>query len=111
MKELEEKESKEALLFVQKKYILMRYQNERDEARRLQRSGSSRGTREEADLQELLSCESCRSSAVNYIDEISRVSEKMQDEQEATSEASWNAKGDAGNQSFLVRGGRRLWIP
>ena len=38
MKELDEKKSKEALLLVQKKHILMRYQNERDEARRLQRS-------------------------------------------------------------------------
>ena len=35
MKELEGKKSKE----VQKKHILMRYQNVRDEARRLQRSG------------------------------------------------------------------------
>ena len=42
MKELEEKKSKEALLLVQKKRTLWRYQNERDEARRLQRSGNSR---------------------------------------------------------------------
>ena len=35
MKELEEKKSKGALLLVQRKHILMRYQNERDEARRL----------------------------------------------------------------------------
>ena len=41
-KELEEKESEEAQLIVQKKYGLWRYQKERDEARRLQRSGSSR---------------------------------------------------------------------
>ena len=54
----------------------------RDEARRLQRSGSSRGTRKEADLQDLLSFKSCRSSAVIYIEEIS-----------PTSEASWNATG------------------
>ena len=38
MQELEDKKSKEALLLVQKKHILMRYQNERDETRRLQRS-------------------------------------------------------------------------
>ena len=94
MKELAEKKSKEALLLVQKKHILMSFQNERDEARRLQRSGSSRGTRKEADLQDLLSFESRRSSAVDYIEEISPESpRKMQDEQEATSEASWNAKG------------------
>ena len=51
MKELEEKKSEESLPQVQKKHTLMIYQNERDEARRLQRSGSSRGTRKEADLQ------------------------------------------------------------
>ena len=92
MKELEEETSEEALLLVQKKHILMRYQNERDEARRLQRSGSSRGTRKEADLQDLLTFESCRSSAVELFEEMSQVSpRKMQDEQEVTSEASWNA--------------------
>ena len=94
MKELEEKKSKEALLNVQNKHILMRYQNERDEAVRLHGSGSSRGTRKEADLQDLLSIESCRSSAVNNVEGISLESpRKMQDEQEATREASWNAKG------------------
>ena len=54
MKELEQKKSKEAPLFVQKRHTLWRYQNERDEARRLQRSGSSRGTRKEADSQDLI---------------------------------------------------------
>ena len=38
MKVLEKEKSKEAFVFVEKKHILMRYQNERDEARRLQRS-------------------------------------------------------------------------
>ena len=75
MKEVDEKKSKEALLLVQKKHIMMRYQNERDVARRLQRSGSSRGTRKKADLQDL-QFQSCRSSAVDYIEEIS----PMQDE-------------------------------
>ena len=70
MKEPEEKKSKEALLLVQKKYILMRYQNERDEARRAQRSGSSRETRKKVDLQDHLSFESCRSSA-DCIEELS----------------------------------------
>ena len=46
MKELEEKKSEEALLLVQEKYDVWRYQNERDEARRLQRSGSSRRMKE-----------------------------------------------------------------
>ena len=64
----------------------MRYQNERKEARWLHRSGSSRGTRKEADL---LSYELCRSSAVDYIEEFSLESpRRMQDEQEATSEVS-----------------------
>ena len=47
MKELEEKKSKAALLHLQKKHILWRCRNERDEARRLQRFGSSRRTRQE----------------------------------------------------------------
>ena len=42
LRELEEKKSKEALLLVQKKHILMRYQSERDKARMLQRSGGWR---------------------------------------------------------------------
>ena len=72
----------------------MRYQNERVDARRLQRSGSSRGTRKETDLQDLFSIESCRLSVVDYIEEKSPESpRRMQDEQEATSEASWNATG------------------
>ena len=50
MKELEDKKSEEALLLVQKKYDVWRYQNERDEARRLQRSGSSRRMKKEADF-------------------------------------------------------------
>ena len=43
MNELEEKKSTEALLLLQKKHILMRCQNEKEKARRLQRIGSSRG--------------------------------------------------------------------
>ena len=63
MKELEEKKSEEALL-----------------------------PRKQVDLQDLLSFESCRSSAVDFFEEISLESQrKMQDEQEVTSETSWNA--------------------
>ena len=59
MKELEENKAKEALLLMQTKHTLMR--------------------RKEADLQDLLSAESCRSSAVDYVEEISRESpRKMQ---------------------------------
>ena len=53
MKKLEEKKSEEALLFVQEKDDVWRYQNERDEATRLQRSGNSRRLKEEADSQDL----------------------------------------------------------
>ena len=42
MKELEEKKSEEALLIVQTKHDLWRYQIEKYEARRLQRAGNSR---------------------------------------------------------------------
>ena len=128
MKELEEKKSKEALLLVQKKHDLWRYQNERDEARRLQRSGSSRRMKKEADLQDLLSFESCRSSAVDHVEEMSLESpRKVQDEQKVMSETSGNAtrgrEEDAWrlepeeetempeNQSRIGRGGRRLRGP
>ena len=50
MKKLEEKKSEEALHMVQKKHDLWRYQNERDEARRLQRSGNSRRVKKENNL-------------------------------------------------------------
>ena len=91
---LEEMKSKEALLLVQKKHIMMRYQRERDTSRMLQRSRSSRVTSKGVDMQDLLSFESCRSSVVDDMEEVSsESSRKMQDEQEATSEASWNVKG------------------
>ena len=64
MNELEEKKSEEVL--VQKKFDLWRVQIERDEARSLQRSGSSM----EAHSQDLLSVQSCRSSAVDHVEEM-----------------------------------------
>ena len=76
-KELEEKTSEEALLIVQKTYDLWGYQKERDEARRLQRSGNSRRVKKEMDLQHSFSSESCRSSTVDHVEEMnSGVSEK-----------------------------------
>ena len=79
----------------------MRYQNERDETRRLQRSGSSRGTRKEADLQDLLSFESRRSSAVDFFEVLSPESpRKMQDEQEVMDETSWNATRGRGEDGW-----------
>ena len=68
---LEEKKSEEALLLVLKKFDLWRFQNERDETRSLQSSGSSRRMKMEADSQELLSIQSCRSSTVDHVEEIS----------------------------------------
>ena len=82
MQELEEKKPEEALLLVQEKYDLWRYQNERDEARRLQRSGSSIRMKKEADSQDLLSFQSCRSPAVDHVEEMSLESpRKIQDSQ------------------------------
>ena len=42
LRELEEKKSKEALVLVQKKHILLRCESERERARMLQRLGGSR---------------------------------------------------------------------
>ena len=69
MKELEEQTSEEALILVQEKHDLCRCQNERDEARRLQITGSSRRMKKEADSQDLLSFESCKSSAAEHAEE------------------------------------------
>ena len=92
MKELEEKKSKKALLLVQKKHMLMRYQSEREKARMLQRSGGSRVIRKGADIHDTLSFESCRSSVVDDMEEgSSESSRKMQDKEETTPEASWAA--------------------
>ena len=77
MKEQDENKSKEA---------------ERDEAKKLQRSGSSRRTKKEADSQDFLSFESCRSSAVDHVEEMSLDSPReMQDEQEVMNETSGSA--------------------
>ena len=87
MKELEEKTSKKALLLVQKKHTLWKYQNERDVARRLQRIGSSRRKKKEAESQDLLSFESCGLSVVDHVEGMSLESpRRMQDEQEVMSE-------------------------
>ena len=83
LKELEEKKSEEALLMVQKKYELWRYQNERDEARRLQSSGNSRWVGKGMDLQLPFSSESCRSSTVDHDEEMTLESpSKRQEMQE-----------------------------
>ena len=103
MKEPEGKKSEEALLLVQKKQDLWRYLNERDEARRLQRSGSSRRMKKEADSQDLLSFESCRSSAVDHVEEISlESSTKRQDVQEVMGETAGNATTGRGEDAWRL---------
>ena len=102
MKELEEMKSEEALLLVQKKFELWRYQNEGDEARRLQRYGSSRMMMMEADSQDLLSFQSCRSSAVDHVEEISLESlRKSQDVQVVMSETA--KKSTRGRREYAWR--------
>ena len=68
--EVEQKKSEEAPRTVQKKHDLWRYQDERDEARRLQSSGNSRRVRKGLDLQHPTSSESCRSSMVDHDEEM-----------------------------------------
>ena len=86
-------------------------------------------TRKGVDTQELLSFESCRSSVVDDMEEVSlESSRKMQDKEETTLEASWAAvpgrkekegwrlepkgrNGDASSHSFAERGGRRPCEP
>ena len=70
---------KEALVLVQKKYILLRCQSERERARMLQRSGGSRATRHGSDA---LSFESCRSSVVDDMGEVSSESSKRMKDME-----------------------------
>ena len=84
MRELEEKKSKEALLLIQKKNILIRYHSERDKTRMLQRSGGSRVVRNEADTQDTLSSESCMSSAACDIEEMSSETSRRTQEKEET---------------------------
>ena len=102
VKLLEEKTSKEALPFVQKKHTLWKYQNERDVARRLQRFGNTRRMKKEADSQDLLSFDSYRSTVVDQVEEMSLESpRKMLDEQEVMRETSRNARRGRGERRVL----------
>ena len=71
--------SKEALLPVQKKHVLIRYQSERDKARArvLQRLGGSRAIRNEVATQDTLTFESCSSSMACEIEMSSESSRRM----------------------------------
>ena len=102
-KELEEKQSEEPLLLVQKRHHLWRYHKERDESRRLQRSGSSRRMKKEFDLQNLISFESCRSSEVDHVEVMSLESpRKMHDVQEAMDETAWKATRGRGEDAWRL---------
>ena len=103
MKELEEKKPEEALPTVHDIYCLWRYQNERDEARKLQRSGSSRRIKEEADSQDLLSFQSCRSSAVDHVEEMSlEPPRRIQDVQVVISETAGKATRGRGEDALRL---------
>ena len=92
LKELEEKKSKESLVFVQKKYILTRCHSERERARMLQRLRGWRAIGRRSDAQDNFSFESCSSSIACDMEEVSSESaKKMKDMDEITSEASWIA--------------------
>ena len=86
IEELEENKSEEALLLVQKRHDLWRYQNERDEAKRLQSSGNSGLV-----LQHPFSSESCRSSTVDHDEEMTLVESirKRQEVHEVMKETEW----------------------
>ena len=106
-KELEGKKSVEAMLLVQKMHDPWRYQNERDEARRLQSSRNSRRVRKELDLQHPTSPESCRSSTVDHDEEMTLESlRKRQEVQEVMKETEWKeARGR--EEEALEAGARR----
>ena len=90
LRELEEKKSKEALVLVQKKHILLRCQSERQRARMLQRLGGSRAVKHGTDARDTMSVESCSSSMACDMEEVCwRSSRKMKDMDETSSEASW----------------------
>ena len=65
---------------MQKRHDLWRYQNERDEARRLQSSGTSRRVRKGLDLQHPFSSESCTSSTMNHDEEMTLESPRKRHE-------------------------------
>ena len=100
IKELEEEKSEEALRMVQKKHDLWKYQNERDEARRLQISGNSRRARRELDLQHPTSSESCRSSMVDHDEEMTlEPPRKRHEVQEVPKEIEWKEARAVGRES------------
>ena len=75
---------------------------ERDEARRLQTSGSSMGMKE-ADSHDVLSFQPYRSSAVDHVEEMSLESpRKIQDVQVVMSETSWDETRRRGEDGWSL---------
>ena len=75
---------------VQKKHDSWRYQNERDEARRLQSSGNSKRVRKGLDLQQPTFSQSCRSTKVAQDEEMTlEPPRKRHEVQEETKETEW----------------------
>ena len=88
---------------MQKRHDVWRYQNESDEAIKLQRSGNSRRMKKEMDLQNLLSFESCRSSTVDHVEEMSlESSRKRQDVQEVMDETAGKATRGRGEDAWRL---------
>ena len=101
--ELDEKKSREDPLIGQKNHDLWSDENERYYARRLQRSGSSRRTRKDADTQNLSFFEACMSSAVDHVEEVSLESpRKVQDVQEVMSESARCATRGRGEDAWRL---------
>ena len=66
--------------------------------------------KKEADSQDLLSFESCRSSAVDHVEEMSLESaRKMQDEQEVMSETPGNSTRGRGEDAWRLRKPKFFW--
>ena len=75
---------------MQKRHDLWRYQNERDEARKLQSSRNSIRVRKGVGLQHHFSSESCRSSTVGHDEEMTLESpRKRQEVQKVMKETAW----------------------
>ena len=100
---MEEKRSKEALLLVQQQYTMWNYQNQRGVARRLQRFGNTRRMKKEADYQDFFSFNSCRSSVVDQVEEMSLESpRKIQDVQMVMSETAGKATRGRGEDAWRL---------
>ena len=91
-KELEEQRAKDALLLVQKKHMLIKWEGERERARMMQRLGGSRAIGPWSGGHDYSSFGSCSSSlALHTVDAMSAFSRMAQEVDEAMSQSSWTA--------------------